>query len=266
MATVLCNGIPATTEDLATLALINHGHFTTLQVRAGAALGVDLHLRRLQEATMALFGTDLDPERVLADIRIALNAARSEDATVRATVFARSSSPVAIGGEEHEVDLLVSVGAAGQVGEAPLRVKSVGFVRALPQYKHVGISPSQYAKSLATRHGYDDAAFVDGAGHVVEGTFWNIGIWDGERILWPQGAALRGTRERLLQSGLDRLGVPQRTDVVGLEDFGRHWAAFTCNSRGQQRIAAIDDRELAEAPELLPLLERAMATHAWERL
>lgn len=51
MRALLLNGEPPAVDDLRALALVNYGHFTSLQVRGGAAQGLDLHLRRLQDAS-----------------------------------------------------------------------------------------------------------------------------------------------------------------------------------------------------------------------
>ena len=47
-------------DALRALALSNYGHFTSMQVRNGAVQGRELHVRRLEDATQALFGTPLD--------------------------------------------------------------------------------------------------------------------------------------------------------------------------------------------------------------
>ena len=57
---VFRDGRPAAGDDLRAPALRNEGHFTTLQVRAGATQGLGLHLRRLCEANRELFGVELD--------------------------------------------------------------------------------------------------------------------------------------------------------------------------------------------------------------
>ena len=44
MNQALFNGKPASAEDLRALALVNFGHFTTVQVRDRCARGIDLHL------------------------------------------------------------------------------------------------------------------------------------------------------------------------------------------------------------------------------
>jgi branched-subunit amino acid aminotransferase/4-amino-4-deoxychorismate lyase len=79
------NGRDATAEHLGFLALINYGHFTTMQVRAGRVRGLDLHLRRLADATRELFGGGLDCEQVRDYIRHAL--CRTGDASVRVVGF-----------------------------------------------------------------------------------------------------------------------------------------------------------------------------------
>ena len=55
--TLTCNGLPAQVEDLLP-ALVNYGHFTSLQVRDHAVQGLDLHLARLSHATRELFGSE----------------------------------------------------------------------------------------------------------------------------------------------------------------------------------------------------------------
>src|SRR3546814_3650403 len=60
---ILCNGRRAEAADLVALAMRNHGHFTTMQVRDGAVRGLDLHLARLREATAELFDVAFDDAR-----------------------------------------------------------------------------------------------------------------------------------------------------------------------------------------------------------
>ncbi|MCM3884325.1 aminotransferase class IV [Frankia sp. R82] len=56
------------------LALLSHGHFTVLQVRAGGCRGLTFHLERLDTAHRELYGKPLGGERVRARIRQALAA------------------------------------------------------------------------------------------------------------------------------------------------------------------------------------------------
>src|SRR5262245_23625283 len=55
-ALIQMDGEAATAETLAAIALSAYGHFTAIQVRDFAVQGLDLHLRRLDEANRELFG------------------------------------------------------------------------------------------------------------------------------------------------------------------------------------------------------------------
>ena len=87
MTSAFLNGNPATADDLRALALANYGHFTSMQVRDGAVQGRALHMRRLEDATFALFGARLDGADALQQAARALHGAGHGDASVRITVF-----------------------------------------------------------------------------------------------------------------------------------------------------------------------------------
>ncbi|MCD9031589.1 aminotransferase class IV [Luteimonas sp. Y-2-2-4F] len=253
---LLCDGAPATAQDLAAPALVNDGHFSTLQVRGGAARGFDLHLQRLCEATRLLFDAELAPARVRRDCAAALAAAGVQDATLRATVFRRPGTGVPA--------LLVSVAAPAEPSPSPLRVKSFGFVRTLPEVKHVGTFPLFHHHRLAERAGFDDALFVAPGGRVCEGSVWNLGFFCDAGVTWPDGPALRGVTERLLQAGLDAAGVPQAVRPVRLDEVGAFRGAFACNSRGLQPIAAIDAVRYARDDAFADAIGRALDSRPWQ--
>lgn len=256
---------PRAADDLRALALMNYGHFTTLQVRRRRAHGFDLHLLRLQDATRELFGVELDADRVHDDVRHALEADGAADCTLRITVFARGFDP-ATGDACDAVDLLVATTAPADPPAAAVRLKSFRYQRAAPHLKHVGTFPLFHHRRLAMQAGVDDALFVDASGYVSEGSVWNIGFLDGQRIVWPRAAALRGTCERLLQAGLEELGVAQAWREVRPADLAGFGGAFACNSRGVWPICAIDDAALPSAPGLMALLARALDTRPWQPL
>lgn len=265
MIRVLCNGRPATADDLLAPALLNYGHFTTVQVRGRRARGVDLHLERLRQATCELFGVELDIDRVRTDVRRALRDDDSADCTLRITVFARDFDPSAANACD-AVDLLVAVTPPAEPPAAAMRVKSFRYQRATPHLKHVGTFPLFHHRRLARQAGADDALFVDASGRVAEGSVWNIGFLDGGRIVWPRAEALRGTCERLLQVGLEELGVAQDRRELRLADLAGFDGAFACNSRGAWPIGAIDGANLADDACLADLLARALATRPWQPL
>jgi branched-subunit amino acid aminotransferase/4-amino-4-deoxychorismate lyase len=264
-AQVFHHGRAATAEVLAAAALVNYGHFSTMQVRDGAVRGLDLHLQRLQQANMALFGSALPAERVRDELRAALAASGRADAALRVTVFSPAFS-LRRADADGAVDLLVSLAAPAQADPAPLRLRSSAFAREAPQFKHVGTFAAFHQRRLAQQAGSDDALFVDAQGRVMEGPTWNLGLWDGTCLHWPQAPALRGTQQRLLQAGLAALGVAQRERPLSLQAFGADVAAFTCNARGQQAVAAVDGRALRPAVDLLALLEDALRTQPWQAI
>lgn len=253
---LLCDGAPATAQDLAVPALLNDGHFSTLQVRDGAARGFDLHLQRLCDATRQLFDAELAPARVRRDCAAALAAAGVRDATLRATVFRRPGTDAP--------SLLVSIAPPAEPPPLPLRLKSFGYVRALPGIKHVGTFPLFHHRRLAERAGFDDALFVAPGGHVCEATVWNLGFFGDDGVTWPQGPALRGVTERLLQAGLDAAGVPQAARPVRLAEVGAFRGAFACNARGLQPVAAIDAVRYARDDASMDAVARALDAQPWQ--
>ena len=114
--------------------------------------------------------------------------------------------------------------------------------------------------------GFDDALFVDPTGQVVEGSIWNLGLWDGDAVTWPEGPALRGTAERLLQAALTRAGVPQRSTPVLRHDLGRFRAAFACNASGLQPVVGADAVAWGIDTALMARLAGALEASPWEPL
>ncbi|WP_454830105.1 aminotransferase class IV family protein [Pseudoxanthomonas wuyuanensis] len=265
MSKAFLNGQPASADDLRALALTNYGHFSSMQVRGRAVQGLDLHLRRLQSATCELFDAELAAERILADLRKALEAGDAEDCSLRLTVFARGFDYRHPDGS-FTPDLLVSLSPAAPSAKPPLKVKSYPFVRPLPHIKHVGTFPLFHYRRLALRDGFDDALFVAADGAIAEGSIWNIGFWDGEQVVWPQAPALRGVTEQLLQAGLEQLGVAQRRRPVGLGEVGGFRAAFAANASGVQQVLGIDGMALAQDPALMERLAAALAGQPWRPL
>ncbi len=263
MNLALLNGESATADDMRALALSNYGHFTSMQVRGRAVQGLEFHVARLQAGTRELFGAELPRERILAGLRAAL-AAGDADCSLRFTVFARGfdyRQPL----RAVDPDILVTLAPPAATDKPPIRAKSYRFVRPLPQVKHVGTFPLFHYRRQAQLAGCDDALFVAGDGNVIEGSVWNLGFGDGDGVVWPEGPALRGTCERLLQDGLAELGVPQRHVPVALAGVERFGAAFACNASGLQAVTGIDAVEFPADAGLMGLLARALASRPWEK-
>jgi len=258
------NGAPAGVDDLRHVAQVNYGHFTSMQVRAGAVRGLGLHLERLQRATLELFGRPLDLAATREWMRRAAGA--DADLSLRVNVFSRRfdrDRP----GTPAAPDVLVAAGPARAIAPQPLRVASVRYVREAPHIKHVGTFGLFLHKRLAQAQGCDDALFVDAGGAVAEGTIWNVGFYDGERVVWPDAPALDGISMQLLKAGLRACGVASVVRRVALAEVGAFRSAFFTNaSCTAVPIASIDGTALRVDEALLRLLDAAMATQPAERL
>lgn len=265
---VQLNGQVASAEDLRPLAIGNYGHFTAMQVRGRAVQGLAHHIARLQAGTRELFAVELSESRIRDALRQAVLAGPA-DTALRLTVFARGfdyrQPDRAI--DADAIDLLVTLGPPASGDKPPMRVKTCDFVRPLPHIKHVGTFPLFHYRRQAVRAGFDDALFLAPGGAIVEGSIWNIGFWDGQQVIWPQGPALRGTHEALLQAGLGQAGIAQSWRELRLADLDGLSAAFACNASGMQAIVGIDDRWHAPPdPALMATLGRALDSQPWQPL
>jgi len=260
MSAVWCNGEPADAAALSA-ALVNYGHFTSLQVRNRAVQGLDLHLHRLVQATGTLFGTPLDAQQVRRWMAHAVEHGERADASMRVTVFSRAfdfRDPLAA----VAVDVLASVGAPVQLGTARA-VRSIGYQRELPALKHVGTFGLFQQRRDAMAGGFDDALFLTADGLVSEGTTWNVAFLDREQLVWPQAPALRGTAEALLQAHWQG---PQVRRAYHAAELPTATAAFACNASGIWPLSGVDGRLL---PGSVALAERArgvMAAVPWQSL
>ncbi len=257
---VSCNGRAAQVEDLLP-ALVNYGHFTSLQVRGGAVQGLGLHLARLSQATRELFGSELDTVQVQAWMAQALQQSGQADASLRVTVYSRHfdfRNPLAA----VPVDVLVAASAPVTL-TASKRVRSVAWQRELPQIKHVGTFGLFAERRAAMAEGFDDVLFVTVDGEMSEGSTWNLAVHDGERLLWPQAPALRGTAEALLKQHWPRA---QATQPLRLADMAGVKAAFACNASGLWALEAIDGHVLPGSQALAEQGRAALAAVAWDKL
>lgn len=258
---VSLNGREPTLAELARLAQVNYGHFTTLRIRDRAAQGFARHLERLAVATRALFGAELDAEAVRAQLRELLD---DTPCVARITVGslgfdrAQPERPV-------PCDVLIGLRPWQEPHGAPVKVCSVVHQRVQPQFKHVGTFDLFAQRRMARERGFDDALFVDAHGEIAEGTVWNIGLVDDSGIVWPSAPALAGIGRALLDSGLRARGMPTREQAIFLRDLGAFRSAFAVNALGVgPLIAAIDEHVFAEDAALLAELKASLAMAPWE--
>ncbi|MFI5845125.1 aminotransferase class IV family protein [Catenuloplanes sp. NPDC051500] len=232
------DGAGTTADRLWALAATNYGHFTSMQVRDGLVRGLGHHLDRLDRQSRELFGRGLAGDRVRELVRHAL--AGTPDASVRVTVYSgegRQPSAVA----PAELHVVVTAGPPAPAQTSPVRVCTVPYERDLPSVKHVATFGLTYHWRRARALGFDDALFVDRNGLVSEGTVWNVGFFDGSRVIWPEAAVLPGVSMLVLRDGLGRIGVPWEVRQVTPETTGDFSYAFSCNSINPVRqLSAVD--------------------------
>jgi branched-subunit amino acid aminotransferase/4-amino-4-deoxychorismate lyase len=247
------DGAPATVAGLHRLATVNYGHFSSMQVRDGAVAGLDLHLRRLAESATELFGAPVEGMREL--IRHAL--AGDRDASVRVTVFGGGRSA----GADPGPSVLVSIADPAPSRPQPAwRLRTAPYVRDLPHVKHIATMGLIRHWRQARADGFDDTLFVNPHGRISEGTAWNLALWDGEHVVWPEAPQLAGITMQLLRPKL-----PSVSRAVYLADLaGFRGAAATYSSWPGQPVASIDDMTFGGTAELSELIQAAWETVEWQ--
>jgi len=233
---VVVDGRPATPGDGWDPAITTYGHFTAMQVRARRTRGLDLHLRRLEDATRELFGRDLDAELVRRSIRLAL-ADDIADASVRVYVFHT----------EREPSVMVTAKPPQDAPSTPQRLRSVRFQRPLAHVKHLGgfrlggVDAQTYFRQQVQAEGFDEALLTGPDGVVSEGAITNVGFLDGSTVVWPDAPALAGITMQLVQRGLTNRAVLWLRAPVRMADIRSFDGAFLTNSHGVWAANAIDD-------------------------
>lgn len=250
------DGRTATASELAPLAFAGYAHFTAMQVRDGRIRGLDLHLERLRLASLELFGRALPDEQVRSHLRVALDAGPA-DLSLTATVYSPAGE-FTVATADVAPAVLVRTAPPTRGPKGPLTLAAVEYERVLPTVKHVGEVAKTYFLYKAVAQGFDDAVFVDRRGRLSEGTIWNLAFWDGRAVVWPVAAMLSGTTMQVVRRQLDRLGVPQRDEEVGIADLSALAGAVVMNSwTPGVAVRRIGSVSLPAAPAFVDLLHRA---------
>lgn len=259
------NGKPVGFDDWRFFAMVNYGHFTSMQVCDHHVRGLHLHLERLDRSTQELFGVELNPDLVRAHIQHVLgNDSRSMSLRVsvfsRALDFERLATPAM-------PDILVTTNPPAESPSIPLRVQSIQYERLLPHIKHVGTFGLFYYPRQASINGFDDVLFLTTDGSVSEGSIWNIGFFDGKQVVLPNAPALPGITMQLLRTGLERKGIPWEIRNIHLEDLISFKSAFITNSISiGQPIASIDKHKFVVDQSLMTELKTCYETNPLEAI
>ncbi len=258
------DGVPATVEDLASIALVNYGAYTSFRVEDGGVRGLDLHLARLEASAVELFGEAVGDARLRELMRDALGGRPS--GWLRVNLFAPE---IGMRQPSWRGQPRVMVGAfppPPPLAEA-LRVQVQTHQREAAHLKHVGTFGLVRARRAAREAGFDDALFVDGDGRISEGSLWNVGFRRGDEVIWPLAPMLAGVAQTLIRRGLATVGLTDRTQDVSLSDLGGFDAVFACNSATPAcPITAIDARNFAADRDLTDRLRAAWESNRPEAI
>ncbi len=254
-STVQRNGHAASAADLSPLAFAGYAHFTAMQVRSSQVRGLDLHLARLRNASLEMFGKTLPDEELRTHLRAAV-AASPADHSLMATVYSPAGE-FTVAGPDIGLDVLVSTGPASSGPKGPLALRTVNHERTLPTVKHVGEIAKTYYLRQAVAEGFDDAAFVDRQGRLSEASIWNLAFWDGDAVIWPEAEMLTGTSMGIVRRQLQRLGVPQRTQEIRPADLAGLAGVVMNSWTPGIAVSRIDQTPLRDPSAFLQLLHRA---------
>ena len=246
--TIEVNGREA---DQAAVSLLEHegwGHFTAMQVRAGRARGLDLHLARLEAAHDEVYGRVLSGREVRDRIRHAL--AGRPDASVRVYGY--------------WAGLIVTVRGPQDTPDRPHSMTAMQFQRPLARLKHVGSWGQGRFGEAAVAAGFDEGLLVDETGRISEGTITNVGFWRDGVVIWPQAPKLAGITMLILRRQLAAAGVGQAEEPVRVRDLAGYGGMILCNSRGWAPVGRVDDLMIAQDEVFTRVIAAAIDSCPWD--
>ncbi len=249
---VLVDGERPSADALTLLAVVNDGHFTAAQVRAGAVRGLALHLQRLAAQHSGLYGEPLDTDRVRARMRRAV--AERPDAYLRVVVRPDGS-------------VTTVVRPPVEPNAAPQSLLPVVYERPFAHVKHVGTFGAIHHARLAERAGYDDALLVAHDGRIAESSVANLGFVDRDGVVvWPDAPALAGITWQLLERALPAAGIPTLRRPITVGSAASYEAAFLTNSIGVTPVGRIGELAFVADHPVIARIREVYAGLPWDRL
>jgi branched-subunit amino acid aminotransferase/4-amino-4-deoxychorismate lyase len=219
--------------------------------------GLNLHLARLEAASVELFGEPVGEDRLRDLMRAAL--ADRTDAFMRVSLFSPEITHRAVSWTGRPRVMIGVFDPPAPLG-ADLRVMPAPYIREVPHLKHVATFGLIRARRAAVRAGFDDALFTDFDLRVLEGTLWNVGFVAGGQVVWPEGPKLEGVTQALIAAGLSSVGLTTSDRSVRLTDLADFDHAFLCNSATPAAsIVAVGEHDFPPNPQLIARLTAAWA-------
>jgi branched-subunit amino acid aminotransferase/4-amino-4-deoxychorismate lyase len=247
------NGTAPGPAQVQRLATVNFGHYTSMQVRGRAVRGLALHFARLADGNEAFFDFQMGVDDEHRVRELIVKALKDEtDASVRVQ-FVPAEDPLA------PPDVLVAVSdPQPETPPGPLRLRTDTYQRPWPAHKNAATMGQTLARRRAIANGFDDALFIDAANRVTEGSAWNIALFDGDRVIWPEAPMLKGTTMVLLQVAMTMRGTPWTLRPVDAAELPLMAGAVTANSIWPARpVASVDGVPFPADDKLAELLDGA---------
>ncbi len=259
----LINGEPASVEALGEAAFQNYAAFTSMQVQGGGVRGLDLHIRRLRDSALELFGVAPSEAKLRDQMRLAVGG-REERLSLRVQLFLPTITPRRVF-PKGEPSVLVRVSAGQPPIRGPLRLQTRTYEREAPHLKHAATFGLIREARAAHEAGFDDVLFVGRDGMVSEGSIWNIGFVEDQRVVWPRAPMLAGVGQALIERGLDEVGLSSEVRPIARDELATFDRAFICNSATFAcPVSGIDNHPMVDDPAMMARLEAARFTNARE--
>ncbi|MFF0637839.1 aminotransferase class IV [Nocardia sp. NPDC004151] len=258
------DGNPVDLDQVQALALVNYGHFTSMRVEGRTGVrGLNLHLDRLIRDCRTVFDSELDPERIRALVRHALNGT-DKVVVVRVTVFDPQLDLGHIGAAA-QPRVLVTLREAPHTPVGPVRLQSAVYSRDLPRAKHIGLFGALHQRRTAQRNGYDDVVFTTADGTLTEIATSNIGFIDTDgRLIWPRAEVLPGITMRLISQTRDEDVL---TAPITLAQLPQFVAAVATNAAvGVRAVSSIDETEWSGDHDMIGVLRKEYEAIPPERI
>ncbi|MCG7500136.1 aminotransferase class IV family protein [Vibrio sp. Of7-15] len=253
------NGQSVPNSEITNLVFAGFAHFTALQVRNKMIKGLDLHLERLRQASIELYGKTLADELVRSYIHSAVESG-PVDQSLTVTIYSPKGEFTA-DSMDVEPKVLIRTAPPENGPTGSLRLAAINHDRPLAEIKHVGEIGKTYYLHQAVRQGFDDAVFMNTSGYLSEGTIWNLAFWDGKTVIWPKARILKGTMMAMVQRQLSQLKIPQRSEPITLNRLSELKGAAVMNSwTPGVSISEIASNIFTNSDQLISLLHRAYKT------
>lgn len=242
--------------------LLGDGLFETIRVSAGAPVHLARHLVRLRAGADVLgIPVPMDQDSLRDAIRCVIAANALTGGSLRLTLT-RGPAPRGVLPPETVTPTLMITAARGLAAAAAdaaaVIVASVtrrNEQSPLSRIKSLNYLDSILARREAAAHGADEAILLNTRGAVAEGSFTNLLVLAGGRLVTPpiEDGALGGVARACL---IDQ-GAVQEAHLTP-DDLQRAEAMFLCNSLGVRSVARLGDRPIETHPDCRRHLQRML--------